>query len=79
MRILEVNNPKNAGVILRELRLDKGETQAHAAKALNTLPKTLSRIERNQKKCTMDFFCKAVIYYGIDEARIFLTKTKDGA
>ena len=72
MKILEINNPKNAGHILRELRIDKGETQVHAAKALNIMSKNLSRIEHDQKKVSVEFFCKAAVYYGMDEVRILV-------
>ena len=51
-------------------RLEKNINQADAARDMNMLPETLSRIERGIKAPSFIFMFKAMKYYGIDEVRL---------
>jgi len=70
MKILEINDPKSIGQTMKAIRLEQDIHQADAARAMNMLPETLSRIERGIKAPSFSFMYKAAKYYGIDEVRL---------
>lgn len=76
MIILEINNPKDTGKLLKDIRLSHGLTQADAARSMDMLPETLSRIERGIKAVTIEYLDRIVSFYGIEEVRI-TTNTVD--
>jgi len=71
MIILEIDNPKTAGKLLKDIRLSHNLTQADAARSMDMLPETLSRMERGVKSISIENLDRMASYYAIDEIRIY--------